>query len=62
MLIASKWILIIAGGLLILDSTLIFAGLPNPLFGWPLPCPVTLVLLGAGIFLFAVSSGTFKRV
>jgi hypothetical protein len=62
MLTASKWILILAGGLLIMDSTLMFAGIPNPLFGWPLPCPVTLVLLGVGIILFGVSSGAFKRI
>jgi hypothetical protein len=62
MLTASKWILIIAGGLLILESTLMFAGIPNPLSGWPLPCPVTLVFLGVGIVLFGGSSGAFKRV
>jgi hypothetical protein len=62
MLTASKWILIIAGVWLIVDSILIIAGIPNPLFGWPLPCPVTLLLLGAGIILFGVSSGAFKRV
>jgi hypothetical protein len=61
MLITSKWLLIIAGGLLILDSILIFAGIPNPISGWPLPCPVTLLLLGAGIFLFGIGNKTFKK-
>lgn len=61
MLTASKWILIIAGVLLIYDSLLIFAGRPNPLSGWPLPCPVTLVLLGVGILLFGIGSRAFKK-
>jgi uncharacterized integral membrane protein len=66
MLTASKWLLILAGALLILDSILIFAGLPNPallLFGWawPLPCPIALLLLGMGLLLFAISSKAFKK-
>jgi len=61
MLTTSKWLLIISGALLILDSILIFAGKPNPLFGWPLPCPITLLLLGAGILLFVIGSKAFKK-
>ena len=61
MLTTSKWLLIISGAMLILDSILIFAGKPNPLFGWPLPCPVTLLLLGAGILLFGIGSKAFKK-
>jgi len=61
MLATSKWLLIIAGALLILDSILIFSGIPNPFFGWPLPCPVTLLLLGAGILLFGIGSKAFKK-
>jgi len=61
MLTASKWILTIAGVLLVIDSILMFAAIPNPLFGWPLPCPVTLILLGAGIILFVISSKSFKN-
>jgi len=61
MLTVSKWLLIIAGALLIYDSILIFAGLPNPVSGWPLPCPVTLVVLGAGILLFGIGSKAFKK-
>ena len=66
MLAASKWLLIVAGALLILDSILIFAGLPNPvllLFGlpWPLPCPVALLLLGVGLLLFAIGSKAFRK-
>jgi len=61
MLTASKWLLIIAGALLIIDSILIFAGIPNPLFGLPLPCPVTFLLLGAGILLFGIGSKAFKK-
>ena len=61
MLKASKVLLIIAGVLLIVDAILMAAGIPNPLFGLPLPCPVTLVLLGVGLILFAFGSKAFKR-
>ena len=61
LLTVSKWLLIISGALLTLDSILIFAGIPNPFFGWPLPCPVALLLLGAGILLFGISSEAFKK-
>jgi hypothetical protein len=61
MLTASKWLLMIAGALLILDSILMFTGTPNPLFGLPLPCPLTLLLLGAGILLFGIGSKAFKQ-
>jgi len=61
MLTVSKWLLIIAGALLIIDSIEIIAGIPNPFFGWPLPCPVTLLLLGAGILLFGIGSKAFKK-
>jgi len=50
----------LAGFWLIVDAILIIAGIPNPLFGWPLPCPVTLALLGAGIILFTIGSKAFK--
>jgi len=61
MLTASKVLLIIAGLLLMLDAVLMAARIPNPLFGWPLPCPVTLVALGLGILLFALGSKSFKK-
>ena len=61
MLATAKWLLIIGGALLTLDSILIFAAIPNPLFGWPLPCPVALLLLGVGIFLFGIGSEAFKK-
>jgi hypothetical protein len=60
MLTASKWLLIIAGALLIIESILIFAGI-NTLFGWPLPCPGAFLLLGAGILLFGIGSKAFKK-
>ena len=56
MLLASQILLIIAGVLLILDASLMFARRPNPLFGLPLPCPVTLVVLGLGVLLFSIAS------
>lgn len=61
MLTASKWLLLIGSVLLIADSIMIFAGIPNPFFGWPLPCPVALLLLGLGILLFTISSKAFKK-
>ncbi|MDY6934189.1 MAG: hypothetical protein SVZ03_08195 [Spirochaetota bacterium] len=61
MLKVSKWLLIIAGALLILDTIMIIAGIPNPLFGWPLPCPLTLLLLGGGIILFGIDSEAFRK-
>jgi hypothetical protein len=61
MLTASKILLIIGGLLLILDAVMMVARIPNPLFGWSLPCPVTMVLLGLGILLFALGSKAFRR-
>jgi len=61
MLTASKWLLLLAGFWLMVDSILIVADIPNPLFGWPLPCPITLFLLGAGLLLFGIGSKTFRE-
>ncbi|MDD5311450.1 MAG: hypothetical protein PHO26_00245 [Dehalococcoidia bacterium] len=61
MLLASKVLLVIAGLLLILDAVLMVAHIPNPLFGWPLPCPLTLVVLGLGIILFVFGSKAFNK-
>ena len=56
MLLAALIILIIAGVLLLLDAALMFARRPNPLKGWPLPCPITLVVLGLGVLLLSIAS------
>ena len=61
MLTVSKLLLIVAGAMLMMDAIMIVAGIPNPLFGWPLPCPISLFMLGAGILLFAISSKAFKK-
>lgn len=61
MLTVSKWLLIIAGALLIIESILLFAGLRSLLFGWPLPCPVVFLLLGVGILFFGIGSAAFKK-
>lgn len=61
MLGLSKWLLIISGVGLIIESIMIMAGIPNPLFGWPLPCPTTFILLGAGILLFGIYGRSFKE-
>jgi hypothetical protein len=60
MLTASKWLIIIGGALLAIDAILIVAGIPNPIPGWPLPCPIALFLLGLGLLLFGISSKAFK--
>ena len=56
MLLASQIILIIAGVLLILDAILMATHRSNPIKGWPLPCPVTLALLGLGVTLFSIAN------
>jgi hypothetical protein len=61
MLKAAKILFIAGGVLLIFDAVLMAARIPNPLFGWPLPCPFTLAVLGLGIFLFALSSKAFNK-
>ena len=60
MLTISKWLLVVSGVLLIVDSILMFLGKPNPL-GLPLPCPVTLTLLGLGTILFGLGSKAFEK-
>ncbi len=61
MLTASRVLLIIAGLLLLFDAVLMATRTPNPLFGWPLPCPITMVVLGLGVLLFSFSSKAFKK-
>ena len=56
MLLASKILLIIAGLLLLVDASFMIARRPNPIKGWPLPCPVTLVVLGLGVILASIAS------
>ena len=56
MLLASQILLILAGISLIADASLMFARRPNPLKGWPLPCPISLVLLGLGVILLSIAS------
>jgi len=56
MLLAAQILLILAGVLLIVDASLMFARRPNPLKGLPLPCPITLVLLGLGVILLSIAS------
>ena len=61
MLTASRVLLIFAGLLLLFDAVLMATRTPNPLFGWPLPCPITLVVLGLGILFFCFGSKAFKK-
>lgn len=61
MLALSKVLLVIAGLFLILDGIFIIAGIPNIVNpAWSLPCPLVLILLGAGIVLF-ILSGTHHK-
>ncbi|MFC1904153.1 hypothetical protein ACFLXT_00065 [Chloroflexota bacterium] len=56
MLLASQILLIIAGILLIGDASFMIARRPNPIKGWPLPCPITLIALGLGVILLSIAS------
>ena len=55
MLLASQILLIIASLLLIGDAVMMALHRPNPIKGWPLPCPVTLVFLGVGLLIFSIA-------
>jgi hypothetical protein len=52
MLKVSKICFVASGVLLLADSTLMILHKPNPL-GLPLPCPITLMILGVGLILFS---------
>jgi hypothetical protein len=56
MLLASQIILIIAGVLLLADAFFMATHRPNPIKGWPLPCPNTLALLGIGVILLSIAN------
>ena len=56
MLLAAQILLIIAGILLLYDAILMITHRPNPIKGWPLPCPVTLITLGLGVILLSIAS------
>ena len=56
MLLIAQIILIISGLLLIGDMLLLITHRPNPMKKeWPLPCPLTIMLLGVGIILLSVA-------
>ena len=56
MLLAAQIILIIAGLLLIGDTVFIVTHRSNPIKkDWPLPCPITLILLGLGVILLSIA-------
>ncbi len=56
MLLAAQILLILAGILLLVDASFMITRRPNPLKGWPLPCPITLILLGLGVILLSIAS------
>lgn len=53
---AANVFLLIAGILFLVDVYFIVTKRPNPLKGWPLPCPVTLLFLGIGLILGSIAS------
>ena len=55
MLLASQILLIIASVLLVADAVMMALHRPNPIKGWPFPCPVTLVFLGVGLLIFSIA-------
>ena len=56
MLLAAQIILIITGLLLIGDMVFLVTHRPNPINKeWPLPCPLTIILLGVGVILLSVA-------
>jgi len=46
--------LLIAGILALYDAFLMITHRPNPVKGWPLPCPMTMLTLAIGLILLAV--------
>ncbi len=57
----SKWLLMIAGTLFVLESILVLTGIHCFCCEWTLPCFVPLLLFGLGIIFFSISSDAFKR-
>lgn len=47
--------LLIAGILALYDTFLMITHRPNPMKGWPLPCPMTMLALAIGLILFAIN-------
>ena len=55
MMLASQIFLIIGGVLALYDTFLMITKRPNPVKGWPLPCPMTMLFLGLGIIIHAIA-------
>jgi uncharacterized membrane protein HdeD (DUF308 family) len=53
---AANIFLLIAGVLALFDVFLMVTHRPNPVKGWPLPCPMTLLALGIGLILLAINA------
>ncbi len=56
MLKIAKTLLVLGSGLLVFDGFLMAKGKSNPIKGWPLPCPITLSMLGTGLLLLVIGS------
>ena len=55
MLRASEIFFLIAGVLALYDVFLMITHRPNPVKGWPLPCPMTMLFLGVGLILMSIA-------
>jgi hypothetical protein len=60
MLKAAKWLLLTGGILLCFDAVLGALKVPNPIPGFPIPCPITLFVVGLGLVLFVAGSWKSK--
>lgn len=50
--------LLIAGILALYDAFLMITHRPNPVKGWPLPCPMTMLALAIGLILLSIEGLT----
>ena len=50
--------LLIAGILALYDAFLMVTHRPNPVKGWPLPCPLTMLALAIGLILLSIEGLT----
>ncbi len=55
MLLTSQIFLIIGGILALYDTFLMVTHRPNPVKGWPLPCPMTMLFLGLGVIFLSIA-------
>lgn len=52
----TRILFLLSGIALLCDSILLLLEKSHPIPGWPLPCPITFLLLSLGLISFAVES------